>query len=65
LSGTPVDQSTYKNYLAWTDTISGFVNYPDYEYDDMAQYSYLEPIMDTPKNMNDITYDPTNGQWTK
>jgi ABC-type sugar transport system substrate-binding protein len=61
----PLNVRDYRNYLAWTDTVSGFPRYPEYEWDGVTQYEMLGGVTDSPKGQVDVAFDPTNGMWTK
>lgn len=58
-----VTYDTYKSYYAWGDHISGHTKY-GYEYDG-SEFEPYTISKEYPLLWNQVTYDPTNGQFTK
>ena len=59
-----VTYDTYKNYFAWGEHIVGD-NRRGYEYDGVTEYTPYDITKEYPLLWNEVTYDPTNGQFTK
>jgi ABC-type sugar transport system substrate-binding protein len=59
-----VTVDTYKNFYGWGDSITGYAKY-GYPYDGTTEYSAYTISDEYPMLWNEVTYDPTNGQFTK